>query len=168
MSQDLVLSAPLIYNALFALLQETGQEQTPPIDVFPFEVGQYEPGTYVMVTAIENHSIEWETLGYFSQIERYDITGKTSVFTGSSPSALDSSPATDTITAAYAAHYAMVMTPLITNRSEPILGVTPSPYIMIPTRAEYSSGPGEIGDGPGGWEGTVDWTFHFETYLTPA
>jgi hypothetical protein len=168
MSEDLVLTAPLIWNAVFSTITNIGLAQNPVIPVFPYEIGQYEPGTYVIVKDIENLKVAPETLGYFSMIESYDITGYVSVFTGSSPSEFDTSPATSTLTNCFNAFYTMVMTPMMSNRSMPMFGVLPTPNNFYLNEFTYTAGPGSIAGGAAGWEGTLEWSFHYEAFITPA
>lgn len=167
MTQDLILSAPGVYIAMLGLIQTAGAAQDPVISVYGFEVGASEPDDYIEVLGFKDHHIKPETIGTFSQIEEYSITGRTTVFTGASP-VDDPNVGIEILQQTYDIFQAVVMTPLMSNRNEPILGTLgPSPYLMLPESAEYDAGVGTIGDGPGGWAGWLDWSFHFEAYLTP-
>lgn len=165
---DFVSSAPGIYIAMLGLLQDAGAAQSPPVQVFPFELGQYEPGSYITVHAIENHVWEMETISYSGK-EHYDISGIATVFTGEG---VADSPTvgTDILTATYDLFNTVVMTTLITNRNEPTFGTTgPSPYQPIPGFTRYTAGPGRTKDGqPWGWMGVIDWSWHFDAYIVPA
>lgn len=167
MTQDLVSSVPGIYQAMLGLLQAAAATQNPPIQVFPFEQGPYEPGSYVTLHAIENHTFEAAYLGTFSQYEHYDICGCATVFTGDTVTS--GTVATDILTQTYSLFQAVVMTPVISNRTIPIFQTTgPSPYEMLPERAQYHAEPGEIGGNAAGWVGTVDFLYHFDAVVTPA
>lgn len=167
MSQNLVSSVPGIFSALLGLLQTAAAQQTPPVQVFPFAVGPYEPASYVTLHATENHTFEWAYLGTFSQYEHYDIVGAASVFTGDSVTS--GTVATDILNQTYALFQAVVMTPVMSNRDMPIFQTSgPSPYEMLPERAQYSAAPGEIGGNPGGWVGCIDFSYHFDAVITPA
>lgn len=163
---DLVSTAPGVYTALLALVQTAAAAQNPAVQVFPFELGTYEPGSYVTVHAIENQTWTPETLGTFSQLEHYDICGSATVFTGDSP-ATNANVATQTLAAAYSLFQACVMTPVMSNRTEPIFGVSNGPYQVLPAWSRYVAGLGVEG-GPAGWFGMVQWGFHFDAYVTPA
>ena len=91
MTQDLVSSVPGIYTALLSQIQAAAAAQNPPVNVFPFEIGQYEPGSYVTVERIAGPSgsgagpvYEWEAIGSFAQKEKYTVCGKATVATGDS------------------------------------------------------------------------------------
>ena len=168
MSQDLVSSAPGIYQALLSLVQTAAAAQKPaPIQVFPFELGQYEPGSYVTLHAIENHTFEWAYIGPFSQYEHYDVVGCATVFTGDTVTS--GTVATDVLSQTYSLFQTLVMTPVMSNRNMPIFNTTgPTPYLMLPEYARYSAGPGEIGGNPGGWVGVIEFAYHFDALVTPA
>lgn len=168
MPQDLVSSVPGVYEALLTLVEAAGAAQKPaPVNVFPFELGTYEPGSYVTVEGVENHEFEWETIGVFSQIEHYDLVGKATVFTGDTVTS--GTVATDVLMQTYGLFQACVMTPVMSNRTMPLLGTTgPSPYLMLPGYARYSGEPGFVDGKPAGWVGMLQWCFHFDAFLTPA
>lgn len=167
MSQDLVSSVPGIYQAMLSLLQTAAAAQNPPIQVFPFEIGSYEPGSYVTLHAIENHTFEAAYIGTFGQYEHYDICGCASVFTGDTVTS--GTVATDILTQTYNLFQAVVMTPVMSNRTIPIFQTTgPSPYEMLPESAQYRGEAGEIGGNPAGWAGTIDFRYHFDAIVTPA
>jgi hypothetical protein len=168
MTQDLVSSAPGIYTAFLGLAQTAGAVQTPAVAVFAFELGQYEPGSYLTVHAIENHEWSPETIGTFSQTEGYDIVGCATVFSGDSPNT-NPSVATTVLSQTYSLFQACVMTPVMSNRTMPILGTTgPSPYQMLPGFARYTGGLGNIGGSPAGWAGVLEFSFHFDAYISPG
>lgn len=167
MTQDLVSSAPGIYQALLALIRTAAAAQNPPISVFPFESGPSEPGSYVSLHAIENHHWEWAYIGSFTQYEHYDIVGVATVFTGNS--VINGTVATDIMTQTYNLFQTVVMTPVMSNRNEPIFQTTgPTPYLMLPERAQYNGEPGIVDGQPAGWVGTVEFCYHFDATNTPA
>jgi len=166
-TQDLISSAPGIYAAFLKLVGEAAAGQATPVSVFPFELSQYEPKSYIILSKIENHQFEWKSIGVFAQKERYEIVGKTTVFTGDSP-AVNQKLATKVLAETYALFQACVMTPAMSNRNMPILDTEgPTPYLMLPSYARYDAAPGEMGGGPAGWCGVLDWGFSFEAILTP-
>lgn len=152
---------------MLTLVQEAAASQSPQVDVFPFELGQYEPGSYVTVESIENHTFEWETIGPFSQLEHYDLCGRATVYTGDTVTS--GTVGTDILTQTYSLFQACVMTPAMSNRTIPILGTTgPSPLQMLPGYARYTAGPADVGGKPAGWAGVIEWSFHFDAMITPA
>lgn len=168
MTQDLISSVPGIYTAFLELIQTTAALQTTPVQVFPFEVTLQSPSRYIMLASVEHHIFNWETIGTFSQVEKYDIVGMTRIFTGQS---LNNDPgvATSIMSDTYNLFNSCVMTPVMSNRTMPILDTTgPSPYLMLPGYARYEGMPGNIGGSQAGWVGEINWSFHFEAYLTPA
>ena len=168
MSQDLVSSAPGIYQAMLTLVQQAAAAQNPVVSVFPFELGQYEPGSYVTLHAIENHRFEWAYIPTFTQYEYYDITGVATVFTGDSP-ADNPTVATTVLNQTYSLFQNVVMTPVISNRDMPIFQTQgPSPLMMLPEVAQYTAGVGNLAGGPGGWVGTIDFRYSFTALVTPA
>ena len=183
MTQDLVSSVPGIYDALLGLIQTAAAGATNPVPnapdpkvyVFPFEIGQYEPGAYVTVHGItgpqgsgQGPQYQWESIGSFSQKELFGIKGNVTVFSGDSPTN-NPSVATQVLGWCLALFQTCVMTPVMSNRNMPLLGTAgPSPYLLLPARMGYTAGPGTIGGGPGGWDGTYSWSFHFESIITPA
>jgi hypothetical protein len=166
MTQDLVSTAPAVYEALLGLVQTAAAAQNPPVIVFPFSPGQYEPGSYVTITAIENQTWDWAYLGTFTQREEFDICGCATVFSGDSVS-LGSTVVTDVLNQTYSLFQALVMTPAMSNRTIPILGGPSNVIEMTPNYSRYTAGPGEIGGSPGGWFGMVEWAFHFCANVTP-
>jgi hypothetical protein len=165
MTQDLVSTAPGVWIALLGLVEAAAAAQTPAVSVFPYELAEYEPASYVIVGDILNHGWVPESLGTFSQVESYDIVGAATVFSGDSPG-LKPSVVSTVLSATYSLFQACVMTPLMSNRTIPILGATPSPYQMLPGFARYSAGVGDVG-GTEGWYGRIDWAFSFEAFVTP-
>lgn len=168
---DLISTAPYVWSALLGLIETAALAQNPVVQVFPFELGQYEPAAYVMLTGIEQHTFEWETIGSFTQKETYDICGKVTYWTGDSP-ADTQDVASTVITQVYSTFQTLVMTPAMSNRTVPILGNTYAAagavYLMLPGYARYSAAPGLMQGAQAGWEGTLAWSFHFEALVTPA
>ena len=167
MTQDLVSTAPAVYTALLGLVQTAAAAQNPAPAVFAFELGQYEPGSYVTVHAIENQRWDPETIGSFSQIEEYEVCGCATVFSGDSP-ATNPSVASTVLNATYSLFQSCVMTPAMSNRTMPILGGPPNVTRMLPAFTRYTGAPGNIGGAQGGWVGIVEWAFSFQAYVTPA
>lgn len=167
MTQDLVSTAPTTYTAMLGLIETAAAAQNPAVSVFAFELGQYEPGSYIMLHQIANHSWTVETLGSFTQLEHYDICGKVTVFSGDSP-ATNPSVATTVMSSTYTLFQATVMTPMMSNRTIPILGGSRQVYQMMPTMSQYTAGLGEIADQPAGWVGMIDFYYHFDAYITPG
>lgn len=163
---DLVSTAPGIYTALLGLVEAAAAEQTPAVSVFAFEIGQYEPATYVTVHAIENQSWEWAYLGTYTQYEEYDIAGCVSVYSGDSPNT-NPSVASTVLTQTYNTFQAIVMTPAMSNRTIPILGGPSNVIEMTPNYSRYTAGLGDVGGTPSGWVGSIDWSFHFRANVTP-
>lgn len=165
---DLISSAPGIFQALNTLCVAAGAAQSPTVPVYAFALTQQEPASYVLLQGIENHTFEWGSIGPFAQKEHYDITGQATVFSGSATPD-DATIVTDILNQTYSLFQSVVMTPVMSNRTQPLLGTTgPSPYLMLPGSARYSAGPGSIGGGAGGWGGVIEFSFHFDAYLTPA
>lgn len=165
---DLISSVPGVYERLAALIAEAGEAQDPQIPLFQFALGEYEPAGYVLITEIRQDPYEWESIGSFSQKEKYDICGEASTFTGDSP---NTNPAVvqQTIETLYTMFQACVMTPVMSNRTMPILGTSgPSPYLMLPWESQPTFGVADMAGGQAGWYGKIDWSFHFEAVLTPA
>lgn len=164
---DIVSSVPGIYEALAKLVTEAGNEQSPPVPVFDFEIGQYEPARYITIHEIGGPRYDWEAIPY-QQRELYEIHGLTTVFTGDSPTT-NPKVATEVLTETFNLHQACVMTVVVSNRKAPFLGTTgPTPQIMLPEEAHYEAGPGVMDGAPSGWVGKLNWSFHFEAILTPA
>jgi hypothetical protein len=169
MTQDLVSSVPGIYTAMLSLIEQAAQAQNPPVQVFPWELGQWEPGSYITVTGVDGPTYEWETIGVFQQRETYEVCGKATVYTGDSAS-LDSTAVMDIYTQTMNLFQTCVMTPVMSNRTMPLLGTAgPSPFLMLPgPKMGYTGGPAFVDDEPVGWAGVYEWQFHFEAILTPA
>lgn len=168
---DLVSSAPGVFEAMLSLVEAAAAADEADILVMPFELAQFEPANYVMLSGIERHQYTWESIGSFSQIEKYDIAGKVTQFTGSAPTPNDMSISATVLSDVYSIFDTCVMTPVITNRTMPILGYSGpgnGPYLMLPGFVRYTAGPGYIGGAQGGWQGTIDFSFHFEALITPA
>lgn len=161
-------SAPGIYTAMLGLIQAAGSTQNPPVDVEAFALGQYEPGSYVEILQIENHIWDMETITYSGK-EHYDITGIATVFTGTG---IKDSPTvgTDILAETYDLFNEIVMSTLITNRNEPTFGTTgPTPYQAIPGYSRYTGGPGRNQQGqPFGFMGVIEWSWHFDAYISPS
>lgn len=169
MTQNLVSSVPGVFSALLGLVQQAAALQTPAPAVFAFELGQYEPGSYITVHEIIGPEYEWESIGNFAQKERFEIHGIATVFSGDSP-ANDVTVATTVLSQTVNLFQSCVMTPVMSNRTMPLLGTTgPSPYLLLPgPQMKYSAQEGIIGGGPAGWCGVYEWSFSFESMLTPA
>jgi hypothetical protein len=164
---DVVSSVPGIYKALFSLIEKAAGEQESAPAVFPWELKQYEPRSYIVVSGIKGPRFEWHAIPY-QQEEHYSIFGKVSVFTGEAQT-----PNTEVAVAAmeevWSLFNACVMTPVVSNVKAPFLGTTgPTPQIMLPEEADFNAGVGIIANGPAGWQANIDWSFSFAAILTPA
>lgn len=165
---DLVSTAPGVWTALLGLVQTAAAAQNPAVQVFPYELAEYEPASYVIVGGIEHHKWAPESLGSFAQQEHYDIVGLATVFSGDSPG-LNPDVVSTVLTDTYNLFQACVMTPVMSNRTMPILGTTgPSPYELIPGYTRYTAGVADVGGGAEGWYGQIAWSYHFDAYVTPA
>lgn len=164
---DLVSTAPGVYTALLGLVEAAAAAQSPAVSVFAFEVGQYEPATYITVHAIEDQTWEWAYLGTFTQYEEFDIAGCVSVYSGDSPNT-NPSVATTVLNETYSLFQACVMTPAMSNRTIPILGGPSNVIEMTPNHSRYAANLGDVGGSPSGWVGSIDWSFHFKANVTPA
>jgi hypothetical protein len=170
-TQDLQSSAPGIYEAMLSLIQTAAGNYSSKILVMPFELAQYEPGKYLMLSSIEHHQFTWESIGSFSQIEKYDILGIVTEFNGDTPTPRNLSIATSVLDDVYTMFNTCVMTPIMSNRTMPILGYTgpgAGPYLMLPGYVRYTASPGNMGDAQVGWQGTINFSYHFEALLTPS
>lgn len=168
MSQTLISSVPAVFSALEGLIRKAGEEQSPQIPVFAFELGEYEPAGYVLIHEIEQEPYEWESIGDFAQKESYDICGIVTTFTGDSPFT-NPSVVPSTMESVYALLQACVMTPVMSHRDMPILGTTgPTPYLMVPSKSQPRFETASMAGGAAGWCGVIDWSFHFEARLTPG
>lgn len=165
--QTFISSVPGIYTALFGLVKEAAEEQAnPQVTVLPFELAQYEPAAYIIVSGIKGPRYEWESFEpFFAQKEEYEIHGFVSVFVGES-GAMRPEVATDAISDTFAIFQQCVMASVVSNRNEPMLGTTgPSPYLMLPQETSFDAGVGLIDGGPGGWATKLEWSFRFEALL---
>lgn len=166
MAQDLVSSVPGIYEALLKLIEEAASEK-PNVYVFPWELKQYEPATYIIVGGIKGPRFEWHAIP-FQQEEHYEIHGKVSVFVGEQDSP-DVKLAVNAMNEVWSVFDSCVMSQVVSNRTAPFLKTTgPTPQIMLPQEAEFTAGVGVIANGPGGWVANIDWSFEFATILTPG
>jgi hypothetical protein len=166
-STDLVSSAPGIYSALLKLVEQAAAEQSPKVPVFAYEVGQWEPQTYLTVHAIEHHEWEIESIPYQFN-EKYEVVGCATVFSGSSPFTTPTVGVT-VMNETFNLFNACVMTQIVSHRTAPFLETTgPTPQIMLPTQTDYTAGPGRMEGGPAGWCGEMTWRVFFEAIITPA
>ena len=167
MAQIMYLSAPSIFQSALGLIQTAAGNQTPPsVSVFPFELGQFEPGQYICLHEITPPDLVPEDTAYGFQ-EHYDLDGSVVVFTGTG---VADSPTvtTDVMTACWNLYYTCVNGPLISQRTVPILGASPSPYQMLIKGATYTAGVGTTADGQDwGWQGVVDFSWHFDSLNYP-
>ena len=173
---DLVSTAPYVLQALLGLVETAASEQYPAVQVFPFELAQYEPASYVIVQGFAPSGerplqhFEWELLGSYSQKEFYDICGVASVYTGESQ--VDNTVALDTMFATYALFQSVVMTPVMENMTAPLFGNTgPVPAAVnqvYPLYARYTGQMGQMANGQAGWYGEIEWAFSFIALVTPA
>lgn len=173
---DLVSTAPYVLQALLGLVQTAAAEQTPTVQVFPFELAQYEPASYVIVQGFAppgerpSQRFEFELLGAYAQREYYDICGIATVYTGASQ--VDETVALDTMFATYALFQSCVMTPVIENMNAPLFGnAGPVPAAVnqvYPLYARYTGGMGQKAGGSAGWYGEIEWAFSFVALVTPA
>lgn len=166
MSQDLVSTAPGVFAALLGLVEAAAAAQNPPVSVFAFELGEYEPGSYVTVHAIENQTWDWAYLGPFTQREEYDIAGCATVYVGDSP-ATNPTIASTVVTQTYSLFQTLVMTPAMSNRTIPILGGPSNVIEMTPNFTRYTAGPGISSGAAAGWYGLIEWAFHFVADVSP-
>lgn len=166
MTVDLSLSAPYAYEAVYTLLQAAGQAQSPVVPVELGEILNYEPATIVLVNSIERHTIDIETLGTYSQIESYSITGYTSYYQGNTDVA-------GVTTQTWNVYQSVVMQTIVNNRGQggvPVLNIpdgTPSPFQVLPEYARFQIGPGVFRNGQqGGIHGVIEWSFACKAYIT--
>ena len=164
-------TAPAAWAAILGFVQTAAALQSPPVTVFPAELSQYEPGSYIIVGDITNHGFDPESTGY-EFIETYTIGGLCTVFTGSTNVDITTTAA-DIMADTYALYTACVMTPMVTNRGGngvPVLGITnPQPvYWIMPNQIEFTQGPGNIGGGQGGWQAVIRWSYTLKALLSPA
>lgn len=169
---NLISTAPGAFTNFYSLIAAMCEVQNPSVQCFPFELNQYEPDSYVMVSGIENHVIDWETIGAFSQIEQYSIYGKATVYTGAALSD-DPTIAAGVLNATYQVFNTCVMQVAMSNREVPIFGSIPGVpdgalFRMQPEHARYQGMPGNLGGSESGWSGVIDWSFSLWAYITPA
>jgi hypothetical protein len=156
---------------MFGFISAAGAAATPAVDVFPAEIIQYEPGSYIVVNSdIPDQSWNIEAFGY-QFIESFAVTGICTVFDGNDATL-------DTITTIMADTYSLytnlVMLPIVENRGgnnpNGVLGITgnPHPFEIIPGYAHYSNDVGNIGGGEGGWQGVLSWSFNIRSYISPT
>ncbi len=168
MTQTFISSVPGIFQALQALITKAGEQQSPQIPVFAFQLGEYEPAGYVLIREIKQDPYSWAHIGSFTQTESYDICGEVTVFAGDSPFTNPGLVKT-VMDETYALLQTCVMTPVFSNRDEPILGTTgPTPYLMVPSEAQPTFGPADMAGGAAGWCGQIEWGFHFEAQISPS
>lgn len=170
---DVILTAPGIFSAGLGLIQTAAASySSPPPAVFPFELGQYEPASYITVHDISPVELVAEDTSYGFQ-EHYDLEGECVYWTGTG---VADSPTvtTDAMTATWNLYQACVMTPLVGSRTIPILGYNattsgaPGPYQMLLKAATYTGQVGMNADGePWGWTGIIKWAYHFDALLHP-
>lgn len=165
--QDLVSSAPGVFEGFASVISTACAAQNPIVSFFPFELGQYEPATYVLLHGIENHQWVIEDTIYGHQ-EHYDIVGSVIVFTGTGVA--DSPAVTTTVmNTAYSTFQACVMQQFVANKNEPIMGFSGSsngPYQTFAGYTRYTASVGHTANGePWGWEGVIDFSFHFDAYI---
>ena len=168
----LTSTAPLAWNAILGFITAAAANASSPVSVFPGELVGYEPGSYIFMDgAIYEHQFEPESTQY-QFIESYQIHGTCSVFVGQAPG-FDIGAIAEVMTDTWSMFTNLVMLPIVSNRGGngiPVLGITgtPTPFWVQPGYALYTPGPGNIGGGPGGWEGSLRWSFDLKAYLTPA
>ena len=167
---DIVSTAPYVYSALVGLVKEACEAREQPTAFFDFELAQFEPAQYTIVTGIPGHQWEWESIGAFQQKEFYVIAGYSTIFSGDNP-ATNYTLALEMMQETYSLFQATVMVPLMSNRTVPILGHThPQPgsvYRMLPGTTAYDSGVGSVDGAPAGWQSRLDWTFEFAAMVNP-
>ena len=170
---DTVLTAPGIFSAALGLIQAAASGQSPAPQVFPFELGQYEPAQYITLHDISPVTLVPEDTQYGFQ-EHYDLEGEVVVFTGTGV-ADSSTVTTDTMVTCWNLFQACVMTPFVSSRMIPILGYNasssgaPGPYQMLIRGATYTAGVGTTAEGqPWGWQGVVALRYHFDSLIYPA
>ena len=160
-------SVPGLYGGLLGLIKEAASEQPVEPTVTEFELGQYEPASYVIVGPIAGPTYDWESVP-MQMREIFDIHGKATVFTGESP-ANTPSVALEVLEDTFALLQACVMGPAIEHRTYPTFGWKGAAVqIMLPLESRYEGGLEIIGNQPGGWGGVIDWGIHFEVVLNPV
>lgn len=166
MAMKLVSSVPGIWQAAMSLLTTQGAAQSPAVKVFPFELGQYEPGSYVLLHEAKNLKLLPEDP--YSLRESYDIAGYVTYWTGTGISGADYSGVTlSVLQQTYDIFTNVVTEALISNRTLPLWGTTgPTPFQFFFTKGEYVGAPGHTQDGaPWGWEGRLDFSIHVDALL---
>jgi hypothetical protein len=173
---NLYSTAPYLYSALLQLCTDAGQLANPYVYVAPFELEQYEPGSYIILQGIRSQRMEVETLGSFrSMQEWYELYGAASVFVGDTPDALNPTVATTTMLRTYELFSEVVMSPAMSNTNAPVFGAA-SPFLVpgavnyvAPSEIAYSCGPAfEDGGAPSGWMGRIDFAFQLRAFITPS
>jgi hypothetical protein len=162
-------SVPGIYTGLLKLVREAGAEQSQEVAVFPFELNQYKPGSYVILGPLKGPTYEWEAIPLQVR-EIFDITGKAIVYKGETPTAEENQQlATEALTEVFSVMVNCLMTPALANRGAPTFGTSgPSAQITVPLEARHEAGPGIIEGTTGGWMSVIDWGIHFESILNPV
>jgi hypothetical protein len=164
----LISTAPTVYAALLGLIQQAALQYLPPIQVFPAELLEYQPGSYIIVGSVENHQFDPEATQY-TFLEHYDINGLCTVFAGD----VGGESASDIMTATYNLFTNIVGATVVEHRGGngiPVLGITsyPSPYEIKFGYARYIGSPGNIGGAQAGWQGTINWSFALSAYLSSS
>jgi hypothetical protein len=163
----LTSSAPATYAALAGLLTTACGTQATPVNFFDFEILEYQPGAYIMLTEINGHEFSWEAMNY-EFIETYHILGLCRFLTGSvGPQATEA-----VLSGTYNLFTNIVMKTVVNNRGAPgvpVLGVTsyPSPYEIRPDYAQYKGTPASFGAGQGGFQGVIDFSFQLKALVAP-
>jgi hypothetical protein len=172
MTSTLTSTAPLAWVAMLGFFQAAAASWSSPVTVYPGELVGYEPASYIFMDGfIYEHKFEPESTQY-QFIESYQIRGSCTVFSGDAPGN-DVSIIAKVMLDTYSLYTNLVMLPIVSNRGGngiPVLGITgtPTPYEVKPDYGMYTCGPGNIGGGAGGWEGSLKWSFDLHAYLTPA
>jgi len=168
---NLTTTQPAAFDALLALLQTAGAAQSPPVAVMDTEITQYQPGSYVIVEALEEQNFDPAALGSFAFYEEYEICGRTTVFQGVGDPATATKAVRDQT---FAVHQAVVHATVIANSGAistgggQVLGSQAPTELewIVPTYARYSSTPGAFGEGQAGLQGTIDWRYMLHARLT--
>ncbi len=158
---DLLTTAPLAFETFYGILQAAGAALSPAIPVMDQELTQYEPGSYVCLTGLENHRWEWSSLGTFAFEEDYDIVGYATFLLGSVSQS-------SVINGAFACFQSVVQIPMVNHRIPPISAALQSAGVthIIPRFARYTSSPGSFGGGQGGFQGTVEFAYSVHARVT--
>lgn len=162
---NLTSSQPAAFDAFLALLTTAGAAANPVVTVLDSEVVQYEPAAYLVLTGFERHRFDDAALGSFAFYEDYEICGYITYLQGN----VDPKAVRDTT---FALYQSVVMTTVVTNRGQPsgnpVLGPSAPTSLewIIPTRAEYTSGPANFSGGAAGFFGQIDFAYHVKARLT--